>query len=212
MKNFQMKYCLLLISSVILLLLIFSSLSFSDNSFKKGFPAPNFSIKNVEGETFNLGDYKEKQKLTILYFCNNENEDSVCGVEELVEYFEAHIIKEKYQVIMINAHKQITEEEIKAIKEFWLGKGITFNILLDEKNEVSTLYNIEVVPTTILLDNRLVVKKVYQDLLPKQQSLMFRYLNYFLKAEEKKSSKKEKKDDDGCNGGVCDPPEEKKLK
>jgi len=212
MKNFQMKYYLLLISSVILLLLIFSSLSFSDNSFKKGFPAPNFSIKNVEGETFNLDDYKEKQKLTILYFCNNENEDSVCGVEELVEYFEGHIIKEKYQVIMINTHKQITEEEIKAIKEFWLEKGITFNILLDEKNEVSTLYNIEVVPTTILLDNRLVVKKVYQGLLPKQQSLMFRYLNYFLKAEEKKSSKKEKKDDDGCNGGVCDPPEEEKLK
>ena len=206
MKNFQMKYCLLLISSVILLLLIFSSLSFSDNSFKKGFPAPNFSIKNVEGETFNLGDYKEKQKLIILYFCNNENENSVCGLEELVEYFEGHIIEEKYQVIMINTHKQITEEEIPTIKEFWLEKGITFNILLDEKNEVSTLYNIEVIPTTILLDNHLIVKKVYQDLLSKQQSLMFRYLNYFLKAEKKKSSKKEKKDDDGCNGGVCPPP------
>jgi len=206
MKNFQMKYCLLLIPSVILLLMIFSSLSFSDNSFKKGFPAPNFSIKNVEGETFNLGDYKEKQKLIILYFCNNENENSVCGLEELVEYFEGHIIEEKYQVIMINTHKQITEEEIPTIKEFWLEKGITFNILLDEKNEVSTLYNIEVIPTTILLDNHLIVKKVYQDLLSKQQSLMFRYLNYFLKAEKKKSSKKEKKDDDGCNGGVCPPP------
>ena len=206
MKNFQMKHCLLLMSSVILLLLIFSSLSFSDASFKKGFPAPNFSIKNVEGETFILDDYKEKQKLIILYFCNNENKNSVYGVEELVEYFEGHIIKEKYQVIMINTHKQITDEEITAIKEFWLEKGITFNILLDEKNEVSTLYNIEVVPTTILLDYRLIVKKVYQDLLSKQQSLMFRYLNYFLKAEEKKSSKKEKKDDDGCNGGVCPPP------
>ena len=206
MKNFQIKNCLFLIALIILLLLTFSSISFSDSVFKKGFPAPNFSIKNVEGETFDLKNYKEKQKLLILYFCNSENEDSICGVEELAKYFEEHIIEGEYQMIMINTHKEIKREEINAIKKFWLDKGISFDLLLDVQNEVSNLYNIEVLPTTIFLDKNLIVKKVYPGLLSKQQSLMFRYLSYFLKAEKKESSKKEKKDDDGCNGGVCPEP------
>jgi len=206
MRYFKNKNYLFLIILIILFLLCISSISFSNSSFKKGFPAPNFSLKNIEGETFNLEDYKEKQKLLILYFCNNENKDSICGIEELAKYFEEHIIEEKYRVIMINTYKEIKKEEITTIKEFWLDKEISFDILLDEQNKVSHLYNIEVLPTTIFLDKNLIVKKVYPDLLSKQQSLMFRYLSYFLQAEEKGSSKKEKKDDDGCNGGVCPEP------
>jgi len=153
-----------------------------------------------------LEDYKEKQKLLILYFCNNESENSICGVEELTEYFEQHIIEEKYQVIMINTHKDLKEEDITQIKEFWADKKISFTILLDSQNEVSNLYNIEVLPTTIFLANNLVVKRVYPGLISKQQNLMFQYISYFLGAEEKRAPKKDKKEDDGCDDGTCDPP------
>jgi len=211
-RCFKMIFCLknkknnlLTILLIIAFLVSFCSSAFS-SSFKKGFPAPNFTLKTIEGETFNLEDYKEKQKLLILYFCNNESENSICGVEELTEYFEQHIIEEKYQVIMINTHKDLKEEDITQIKEFWANKKISFTILLDSQEEVSNLYNIEVLPTTIFLANNLVVKRVYPGLISKQQNLMFQYISYFLGAKEKRVSKKDKKEDDGCNGGVCPPP------
>ena len=199
------KNNLLTILLIIAFLFSFYSSAFS-SSFRKGFPAPNFTLKTIDGETFNLADYKEKQKLLILYFCNNANEDSVCGIEELAEYFEKHIIEEKYQVIMINTRKDLKEEDIILIKEFWTDKKISFTILLDSQDEVSNLYNIEILPTTIFLAKNLVVKRVYPGLISKQQNLMFQYLSYFLEAKEKGAPKKGAKEDDGCNGGVCDPP------
>jgi len=199
------KNTLLTVLLIIAFLVSFCSSAFS-SSFKKGFPAPNFTLKTIERETFNLEDYKEKQKLLILYFCNNESENSICGVEELTEYFEQHIIEEKYQVIMINTHKDLKEEDITQIKEFWANKKISFTILLDSQEEVSNLYNIEVLPTTIFLANNLVVKRVYPGLISKQQNLMFQYISYFLGAEEKEAPKKDKKEDDGCDDGTCNPP------
>jgi len=199
------KNNLLIILLVIAFLVSFCSSAFS-SSFRKGFPAPNFTLKTIDGETFNLEDYKEKQKLLILYFYNNENKDSVYGVEELAGYFEAHIIEEKYQVIMINTHKDLKEEDIAQMKEFWTDKKVSFTILLDSQQEVSNLYNIEVLPTSILLDKYLVAKRAYPGLISKQQNLMFQYISYFLGAKEKGVPKKDKKEDDGCDDGVCPPP------
>ena len=196
---------LLIVLLIITFLVSFCS-SVLSSSFRKGFPAPNFTLKTIDRETFNLEDYKEKQKLLILYFCNNENKDSVCGIEELAKYFEEYIIEEKYQVIMINTRKDLKEEDITQIKEFWADKKISFTILLDSQNEVSNLYNIEILPTTIFLANNLVVKRVYPGLLSKQQNLMFQYISYFLGAEEKGAPKKDKKEDDGCDDGTCNPP------
>ncbi|MBU4350386.1 TlpA family protein disulfide reductase [bacterium] len=200
------KSNLLTVLLIITFLVSFCSSAFSSSSFRKHFPAPTFTLKTIDGEAFNLADYKEKQKLLILYFCNNESEDSICGIEELAEYFEQHIIEEKYQVIMINTRKDLKEEDISQIKEFWTNKKISFTILLDSQEEVSNLYNIEVLPTTIFLAKNLVVKRVYPGLISKQQNLMFQYIGYFLEAKEKGASKKETKKDDGCDDGVCPPP------
>lgn len=199
------KNNLLTVLLIIVFLVSFCSSAFS-SSFRKGFPAPNFTLKTIEGETFNLADYKEKQKLLILYFCNNENEDSICGIEGLAEYFEERIIEEKYQLIMINTRKDLKEEDITQIKEFWTNKKIPFTILLDSQEEVSNLYNIEILPTTIFLAKNLVVKRIYPGLISKQQNLMFQYLTYFLEAKEKSAPQKKTKENDGCNGGVCPPP------
>lgn len=202
-KNKKRYYFILVLTIIFLISL--NSISHS-STLKKGFPAPSFTLKTIDGETFNLEDYKEKQKLLILYFCNNENGDSVCGIEELAKYFEEHITKEKYQVIMINTLKDLKEEDITLIKEFWTNKKISFSIFLDSQNEVNNLYNIEVLPTTIFLDKNLIVKRVYPGLISKQQNLMFQYINYLLDCKEKDSSKKEEKEDEGCNGGPCPPP------
>ena len=205
MKHIQNKgKKLVIITLIIIFFLGFFSASFGE-TLKKGFPAPKFTLNSIDGETINLEDYKEKQALLILYFCNNENKDSVCGIEELSQYFEEHIINEKYQVILINTHKDIKEEDIALIKEFWTNKKISFSILLDSQNEVSKLYNIEVLPTTIFLDKNLIVKRIYPGLISKQQSLMFQYITYLLDSKEKGDAKKDGEGDEGCNG-PCPPP------
>jgi peroxiredoxin len=195
---------------IMLLIIVFVFLSsfylsvYAASSFRKYFPAPNFTLKTVDGKNFDLENYKGKQELLILYFCNNENEDSVYGIEKLAKYFEENIVKKQYQIIMINATKDQKEEDVTGIKEFWNSRKIFFPILLDSQNELSNLYNIEVLPTAIFLNKNLVVKRVYSGLISKQQNLMFQYISYFLDA--KGTPQKDTKKDDGCNDGVCPPP------
>jgi peroxiredoxin len=194
----------MLLIIVFVFLISFYLSVYAASSFRKYFPAPNFTLKTVDGKNFDLENYKGKQELLILYFCNNENEDSVYGIEKLAKYFEENIVKKQYQIIMINATKDQKEEDVTGIKEFWNSKKIFFPILLDSQNELSNLYNIEVLPTAIFLNKNLVVKRVYSGLISKQQNLMFQYISYFLDA--KGTPQKDTKKDDGCNDGVCPPP------
>ncbi|MBA7511049.1 Thiol-disulfide oxidoreductase ResA [subsurface metagenome] len=204
-KNQKNNYLTILL--IVALLLSFCIVSFTSTTFKKGFPAPLFSLKTIEGETFNLEDFKEKQKLLILYFCSRGDECSIEGIEEIVKYFEEHITEEKYEVFLINTKEDLKEEDTTLIKEFWLNKKIEFGILLDEEGEVAKLYNIGILPTIIFLGKNLVVKRVYPGLISKQQTLMFQYINYLLDCREKESPKKKEKEKEKNNcEGPCEPP------
>jgi peroxiredoxin len=204
MKKKKNNLFIMLLIIVFVFLISFYLSVYAASSFRKYFPAPNFTLKTVDGKNFDLENYKGKQELLILYFCNNENEDSVYGIEKLAKYFEENMVKKQYQIIMINTTKDQKEEDVTGIKEFWNSKKIFFPILLDSQNELSNLYNIEVLPTAIFLNKNLVVKRVYSGLISKQQNLMFQYISYFLDA--KGTPQKDTKKDDGCNDGVCPPP------
>jgi len=204
MKKKKNNLFIMLLIIVFVFLISFYLSVYAASSFRKYFPAPNFTLNTVDGKNFDLENYKGKQELLILYFCNNENEDSVYGIEKLAKYFEENMVKKQYQIIMINTTKDQKEEDVTGIKEFWNSKKIFFPILLDSQNELSNLYNIEVLPTAIFLNKNLVVKRVYSGLISKQQNLMFQYISYFLDA--KGTPQKDTKKDDGCNDGVCPPP------
>ena len=204
MKKKKNNLFIMLLIIVFVFLISFYLSVYAASSFRKYFPAPNFTLNTVDGKNFDLENYKGKQELLILYFCNNENEDSVYGIEKLAKYFEENMVKKQYQIIMINTTKDQKEEDVNGIKEFWNSKKIFFPILLDSQNELSNLYNIEVLPTAIFLNKNLVVKRVYSGLISKQQNLMFQYISYFLDA--KGTPQKDTKKDDGCNDGVCPPP------
>lgn len=202
-KNKKNNYLALFL--IIIFLLSFCLSCFS-SSFRKGFPVPCFSLKTIDGETFCLEDYKEQQKLLILYFYSEENEDSIKGIEKFAEYFNAHITKEKYQIFLVNNRRDLKKEDVTLIKEFWSNKEIEFPILLDEQGEINKLCRVEILPTAIFLDRYLVVRRIYTGLVTKQQALMFQYVNYLLDCKERESPKKATKEDEGCNGGVCPPP------
>jgi len=183
--------------SIMVLLIVFliaiSSVAFS-SALKKGFPAPSFTLKNMEGDYFNLEDQREKQKLLILYFYSQDNSDSLTGVKKLMKYFEDYIIQEKYEVFLVNTQEKIQEKDIELIKTYLQNNQIAFPVLLDNQKKVSELYDIETFPTALFLDSNLVVKRIYPGLASDQQVLMFQYANYFLASEKKKIPKKEKKE------------------
>jgi peroxiredoxin len=182
------RYCFILILTIILLI-SFCSIGFS-STLRTGFPAPTFSLKTIEGDYFNLKDQLEKQKLLILYFYSQDNDDSLTGIKKLVEYFEDHIIQEKYEVFLINTQ----EKDIELMKGYLSDNKIPFSIILDNQKKVSGLYNIDTLPTAIFLDNNLVVKRVYPGIISSQQTLMFQYVSYLLASENKEIPKKEKKE------------------
>jgi len=187
------KRCCFILILTIILLISFCSIGFS-STFKTGFPAPTFNLKTIEGDYFNLKDQLEKQKLLILYFYSQDNDDSLTGVKKLVEYFEDHIIQEKYEVFLINTQEKLQEKDIELMKGYLSDNKIPFPIILDNQKKVSGLYNIDTLPTAIFLDNNLVVKRVYPGLISKQQTLMFQYVSYLLASEKKEIPKKEKKE------------------
>lgn len=190
----EKRYDFILVPVLTIILLIsFYSISFS-STFRKGFPAPAFTLETIEGETFNLKDFKEKQTILILYFYSQDNQDTLKGIDELDKYFKDHITQEKYEVFLVNIQENLQEEDIALIKDYLTDNKIIFQVLSDKQNEVSKLYNIEILPTAIFLDKNLVVKRVYPGFTPTQQTLIFQYVNYLLDGSERNISKKEKKD------------------
>ncbi|MBU4226958.1 peroxiredoxin family protein [bacterium] len=184
---------ILVLVLTIIFLISFYSISFS-SALKIGFPAPSFSLNTIEEGTFDLGEYKEKQKLLILYFYSPDNQDSLAGVKELAQYFEDHITQEKYEIFIINTQENLQKEGLDLIKKYLSDNKVPFTLLLDDQKMVSKLYNIEILPTAIFLDANLIVKRVYPGFILSQQTLMFQYINYLLDSSERNISKKEKKD------------------
>ena len=177
----------------IVFLIAFSAVAFSA-SLKKGYPAPSFSLKTIEGDYFNLEDQREKQKLLILYFYSQDNDDSLTGIKKLVEYFEDYVIQEKYEVFLVNTQEKLQEKDLELMKVYLQDNKIPFPVILDNQKKVSELYNIDVLPTAIFLDHNLVVKRIYPGLASNQQTLMFQYTSYLLASEKKRIPKKEKEE------------------
>jgi len=190
----EKRYDLILVLVLTIIFLIsFYSSSFS-STLKMGFPAPTFTLETIGKETVSLKDFKEKQALLVLYFYSPNSQDSLKGIGELDQYFKNHITKEKYEILLVNTQKNSGEEDIALIKKYLDDNEITFQVLLDEQNEVGKLYNVENLPTAILLDKNLLVKRVYSGFTSAQQTLLFQYVSYLLGSTEKIILKKDKKD------------------
>ena len=190
-KNNKKYYSIMVL--LIIFLTAFSAFAFS-SPLKEDYPAPSFSLKTIEGDNFNLKDQRGKQKLLILYFYSQNNDDSLIGIKKLVKYFEDYITQEKYKVFLINTQEELQEEDIQLIKTYLSDNKIPFPIILDNQKRVRELYNIEALPTAIFLNSNLVVKRIYPGLASNQQILMFQYANYILASEKKRIPKKEKKE------------------
>lgn len=109
-----------------------------------GNKAPDFELKTLSGGTSKLSDYKGKK--VMLNFWATWCPPCKAEMPAMQKFYEAN--KDNVEILAVNMDTQ--NDVAGFIKE----KGITFPILLDEKNEVNQNYQILSIPTTFFIDEQ----------------------------------------------------------
>lgn len=118
-----------------------------------GQPAPDFELKNLAGETIHLSNFKGKLVLVNFWAtwcapCRAETPELQAAS---VEY------KDQLVIIGVNLTTNDTPTQVPTfVEEF----GITFPIVLDETGEVSKMYQVMGLPTSVLIDRDGIVRDV----------------------------------------------------
>jgi peroxiredoxin len=110
-----------------------------------GDKAPDFTVKSLDGEIIKLSEWLGKP--VILRFWSTECKYCRADTPAFNHYFERY--KDKgLRVVYVN-----TEEESTAIvKEFVKDLEIPFPVVMEGGREMGLLYNVKIVPQTIIID------------------------------------------------------------
>jgi peroxiredoxin len=108
-------------------------------------PAPNFTLKDLNGKSVSLSDYQGKA-----VFINFLDTSFEASSNQLPFFQELHQewSKEGNIVLLTIA----VTEDADTIKTFIQQNNYTFPVLLDSNFEVSEKYNVQYIPTSIFID------------------------------------------------------------
>ena len=119
-----------------------------------GFPAPDFALEDLSGETVSLADYRGQVVIVNLWA-------SWCGpcraeMPALQSVYES-LSAEGLVVLAVNSTAQDTEEAARA---FVTEHALTFPVLLDRADSVSQAYRLRSLPSTFIVDRQGVIDSV----------------------------------------------------
>ena len=133
---------------------------------QEGKKAPDFKLKNQNGETISLSDYKGKN--VVLYFYPKDN-TSGCTAEACA--FRDDFPKfEKIDAVILG----VSPDSVESHKKFEQKYNLNFNMLSDEKKEVVQKYGVwkeknmygrkymGVERTTYIIDTEGKIKKIFR--------------------------------------------------
>lgn len=116
--------------------------------------APDFTLKSLSGENLNL--IEQRGNITVLNFWA-----SWCGPcrkeMPILQAFHNKYIDLGVQVWGINV-----EQENQAGRDFIQKIGVDFPILFDDKNTLSAMYQVDAMPTTVIVDRNGQVRYVFR--------------------------------------------------
>ncbi|MCJ8319399.1 MAG: TlpA family protein disulfide reductase [Colwellia sp.] len=137
---------------VVILLSLFCSLN--ANALKIGDMAPDFTLKSLEGTNLKLAE--QQGQIILLNFWA-----SWCGPcrQEMPILQKLH---EKYQELGVAVWGVNVEQENQAGRDFLDDLNLSFPIFFDETNAISANYNVEAMPTTVLIDRDGKVRYVFR--------------------------------------------------
>lgn len=139
--------CLIVILSAVL------SLSVNANEMI-GKPAPDFTLKSMAGKNTNL--VEQRGNIIVLNFWA-----SWCGPcrKEMPILQKFH---DKYTDLGVQVWGVNVEQENQAGRDFIKGIDVNFPIFFDESNTLSASYQVEAMPTTVIVDRNGAIRYVFR--------------------------------------------------
>lgn len=121
-----------------------------------GHPAPEFTLKNVEGQTVSLSDFRGQPVIINFWatWCGP------CRVEmpHLQAAYEAH---QPNGLVVLGVN--LTERDSpQAVPDFLAEFGLTFPVVLDESGQVAEMYRVFGQPASVFVTEDGVIHQVFQ--------------------------------------------------
>lgn len=121
------------------------------NGYKIGDSAKDFKLKNVDGKTVSLSDFKQAKGFIVIFTCNTcpysiANEDRIIALD-------TEFKSKGFPVIAINPNNPIVqpEDSYELMQVRAKSKGFTFPYLYDESKSVYTTFGATKTPHVYLL-------------------------------------------------------------
>lgn len=135
-----------------------------DDIIDIGEPAPDFTLKDLDGNTVSLKDFKGKKAVLLNFWaswcppCREEMPD----LDKLYQENKS----DDFTVLAVN----VGESE-KVVKEFIEEKGYSFPVLLDKTQKIGIAYNTFSIPTSVLVDKEGIIRVYRPGLMTYKQML-----------------------------------------
>ena len=140
------------------LLASFFLIATSVNALELGQPAPDFTLKSMAGTNLKLTE--QRGKIIVINFWA-----SWCGpcrkeMPVLQKFYD------KYQDLGVSVWGVNVEQENQAGRDFLADLNLSFPILFDASNTISAMYQVEAMPTTIIVDRDGLVRYAFKGYKP----------------------------------------------
>jgi len=133
-------------------------MSMCANALEIGKPAPDFTLKSLEGTNLNLTE--QRGKIIVINFWA-----SWCGpCRKEMPVLETFY--KKYTDLGVSVWGVNVEQENQAGRDFLADLNLTFPILFDKSNTLSESYNVEAMPTTVIVDRDGLVRYTFKGYKP----------------------------------------------
>lgn len=113
--------------------------------------APYFELLGIDDKNHSLNDYKDYEGLLVIFMCNHcpYVKAKIKAIKEVHEKF-----KDKIAVIGINSNDPINypDDSFENMKKIAKEKGIKFDYLVDETQEIAQKYGAICTPDPFLFD------------------------------------------------------------
>jgi peroxiredoxin len=128
----------------------------NNSGLNEGSKAPDFTLKTLDGQETSLKDYRGKK--VILNFWATWCPPCKAEIPEMQRFYKEYHSK-NVEILAVNLAYSETKPE--KINDFVKDYGITFPILLDEKNTIGKQFRAVSIPTSYFIDEKGTIKKLH---------------------------------------------------
>jgi peroxiredoxin len=126
----------------------------SQVKLKTGDVAPDFELLGTDDKKHSLKDYKDYQGTLVIFMCNHcpYVKAKIDAIKEVHQKF-----KDKIAVVGINSNDPISypDDDFESMKKISQEKGIKFDYLVDESQDIAKKYGAICTPDPFLFDNEM---------------------------------------------------------